>query len=185
MESDSQSSSFNPELFRAGCWHDLIFEDEESSKFWSIKIHKNTHIRRWGPIGAVGKELITEFCDAEEARKDARRLHLAKTKGGYRVRKPQLRCETELTHFVLHKTLNAFINRVYQVGHFKFIEDHYGVHDGDLVRFNIDGQVTKDSQTTLTKWIAGHPVFYITDILLNDCARQRLIPRGTYVIEVL
>ena len=73
------------EEFRAGCWYELTFEDGTSAKFWSIKICKHTHHRKWGVIGSLGKMQITAFANAEEARVDAKRLWQSKVISGWEI----------------------------------------------------------------------------------------------------
>lgn len=170
------------ELFRAGCWHDLIFEDGDSSKFWSIKIHKNTHIRKWGPIGQDGRELVTEFSDAEEARSDAERLFKSKTKAGYRIRKPQLKVTTELVHFVDYGEFERFITSVYNVS-FEFVFDQECGNDSTH-RFCVTGNICDYDKQQIKRFVDSGDGLYMASVLLEDCVRQRLIPAGTYVIEV-
>lgn len=172
------------ELFRAGCWHDLVFESEEVNKFWSIKIHKNTHIRKWGVTGTTGKELVTEFSEAEEARFDAKRLYESKIKGGYRVAKPELKKTTELTHFVEYDELERFFNQVYQKDNFEFVADQEASNDSSH-RFHVTGEMSDWDREQVQRYIEEDDLgLYMTQYLLDDCARQKLIPAGIYVVEV-
>jgi len=171
------------ELFRAGCWHDLVFEDDSSSKFWSIKILKDSHIRKWGPTGQDGRELITAFADHEEARKDAERLFKAKLSSGYRVAKPSLQRVTELIHTVDHDELDRFFTQVYGVP-FEFAFDqeasNYSSH-----RFVTSDELDEYTKKEIAKWIKSDGGRgYMTGALLDDCVRQKLIPDGTYIVEV-
>lgn len=177
------------ELFRAGVWHDLICENEESSKFWSIKIVKNTHIRKWGALGTMGQEKVTHFDDADQARADAERMYIAKTRGGYVVRKPQFSVKTELVHWVESVAeFNTFIYKVYGVPFDIWTDqcmDEYGPsYLTHTLRFAPDGALTQDDIEKIEQWVDGEPNYYMTHRLLDDCVRQRLIPAGVYCLEL-
>ena len=171
------------ELFRAGSWHDLVFKGDEENKFWSIKIIKNTHVRKWGPSGTKGKELLTEFNTADEARENAEKLYISKTKSGYMVAKPTLNYETDLCHFVSREDLEEFIYDVY--GQSLSIREDM-LDDGvPLFRFKPTGQISKQEEDDILDWVmTGEKVYLLTHTLLDDCVRQRLIPAGTYIVEV-
>lgn len=178
-------------LFRAGVWHDLIYKDEESAKFWSIKIVRNTHIRKWGALGTMGDEKETVFKNPEEARRDAEKLYISKTKKGYKVLKPQLEVTTHLVHNIKDiAELNNFIFRVYGVP-FDVIKDQLpdlneGAVDycGQTFTWAPDGMLTEYDIERIEDWINGDDVYYMTHRLLDDCVRQRLIPAGVYSLEV-
>jgi predicted DNA-binding WGR domain protein len=173
------------ELFRAGVWHDLICDDGTASKFWSVKIVKNTHIRKWGALGTMGNEKVTTFDSPEIARKDAENLYLSKTRGGYRVKKPQLSVTTELVHTVDGvATLNSFIFRAFGVP-FDFCKDQEA-QIGHSFKFTPDGKLSDFDIECIERWINsdGEDGVYMTHRLLDHCVRQRLIPAGVYLIEV-
>lgn len=167
------------ELFRAGIWHELIKADGTSNKFWSIKVVKNTHIRRWGPVGTEGKELTTEFDTPEEARKDAESLYLSKTMSGYEVAKPTLTYEAKFCYFVEQEQFEAFISKVYSKEYFFEPEDpdsnHIFICDGRLGWY--DKQVIEDFIKNDIR------EFGLTYALIEDCIRQKLIPAGVYIIQ--
>jgi predicted DNA-binding WGR domain protein len=171
------------ELFRAGVWHELVFKSDEADKFWSIKIVKTTHVRRWGASGTEGREMITEFDSVDEARENAEKLYLSKTKGGYVVAKPTLAYDTDLCHFVEHDELERFIEQVYGT-EFNFRQD---VDSREMTfRYRPSGELSDDEEEDIIQWVrTGVNEGYMTHSLLDDCVRQRLIPAGTYVIEVL
>lgn len=177
------------ELFRAGVWHDLICENEESSKFWSIKIIKNTHVRKWGALGTMGEEKVTHFDTAEQARTDAEKLYISKTRKGYVVRKPQFAVQTELVHWIESVAeFNNFIYKVYGVPFDVIDNEQARIADYCIgphtLTFAPDGTVTAIGIDTIERWIGGEPLLYITHLLLDDCVRQRLIPAGVYCLEV-
>jgi len=174
-----------PELFRAGTWHELTHQDDQCSKFWSIKIVKDTHIRRWGALGTLGNEKTTTFDNVEDARKDAERLYLSKTRSGYRVTKPQLSVKTELVHTIDSiYTLNNFFYRVYGIS-FCFVSDQEAI-SGHSFKFTPDGNLDEYDTEKIKRWIDsdGENGMYMTHTLLDDCVRQRLIPAGVYLVEV-
>lgn len=176
----------NNELFRAGCWHELIYQDEESNKFWSIKVHKSTHIRKWGAIGTEGKSTVTSFEGAEEARKDAERLFLAKTKGGYKIKKPHLERETELIHFVERQELERFFESVYgRPFDFCIDQECTAVKPLDeTYTFYVSDIVSDNEKDDINLWVNDKYYYgYLTGTLLNDCCRQKLIPDGKYIVE--
>lgn len=172
------------DLFRAGVWHDLVYEDEESSKFWSIKILKNTHIRKWGALGTMGDEKVTHFDNAEAAREDAERMYIAKTRKGYKVCKPKLPVATELVHTIESiASLNNFIYKVYGVP-FDILKDQM-VNTSQTLMFAPDGRLEDWDVELIEEWIEsfGKKPIFMMHRLLDDCVRQRLIPAGTYLIE--
>jgi len=180
---DSQDPDEYTELFRAGVWHELVFKNDDADKFWSIKIVKNTHVRRWGPTGTDGKEKVTEFDTVTEARENAEKLYVSKTKGGYVVAKPTLECETDLCHFVQDSELERFIFQVYGV-EFNFLDDVFDSTDSSY-RYRPTGDLSEYEEQRIIEWIrTEEPKGYMTHSLLDDCVRQRLIPAGTYLIEV-
>tara|TARA_Y100000593_G_C4194654_1_gene278706 strand:- start:219 stop:800 length:582 start_codon:yes stop_codon:yes gene_type:complete len=187
MGSDSQLS--NSELFRAGVWHELLCKDEETNtdKFWSIKIVKNTHIRRNGRAGTEGRETLKAFGTQDEARKDAERIYYSKLRNGYRVKKPQLQVDTELIHIVQHKELERFFMAVYKV-FFDFRADQECPNVFQQYRFTPNGKFSSEDgvKEKINTWIQmeGENIFYMTHHLLDDCVRQRLIPSGTYLVEI-
>jgi predicted DNA-binding WGR domain protein len=155
------------ELFRAGSWHELLFEDGTSAKFWSIKIHKDTHIRKW----------------VDEARVDAERLYDSKVKSGYKVKRPQLVRKTELIHIVDYGELERFFESVYKMS-FEFVADQECLNDSTH-RFCPTGELSKYDKGSIEEWIKSEGLkCYMTPSLLDDCVRQKLIPAGTYLVEV-
>jgi predicted DNA-binding WGR domain protein len=180
MSFDAENEEYT-ELFRAGVWHELVFKNDETDKFWSIKIVKNTHIRHWGASGTEGKQKITEFDSPEEARENAEKLYLSKTKSGYVVAKPTLTYETDLCHFVSAVELERFIEQVYGT-RFDFHED---VDSRETTyRYRPTGELSQQEEEEIIQWIrTGENEGYMTHALLDDCVRQRLIPAGTYLIE--
>ena len=172
------------ELFRAGSWHELLFEDGTSAKFWSIKIHKNTHIRKWGAKGTEGRQKVTIFSEAEEARFDAERLYKSKiSSGGYRVKRPRLDRKTELIHTVDYGELERFFESVYKI-EFEFVADQECGNDSTH-RFRPTGEMCSYDKEHIKEWIdSGGINCYMTPSLLDDCVRQKLIPAGTYLVEV-
>lgn len=173
----------NHELFRAGCWHDLIYEDGTTSKFWSIKVHKDTHIRKWGAGGTDGRSKVTEFANAELARTDASKKFNSQIKQGYKAKKPHLKVETKLTHFVESSDLEDFFNSVYGVEGFNFVADQECGNDSSH-SFNPDGYLDEYDQEDIENWISKGYGHYMSSRLLNDCVRQRLIPAGVYIVGV-
>lgn len=173
------------DLFRAGVWHDLIYDDEDTSKFWSIKILKNTHIRKWGALGTMGQEKVTHFNSSDEARDDAEQMYIAKTRKGYKVCKPKLPVSTELVHTINSiADLNNFFFKVYGVP-FNMREDWAGVSNQTLM-FTPDGTLDKNDVQAIDDWVDSLGTYppFMTHRLLDDCVRQRLIPAGTYLIDV-
>ena len=168
------------ELFRAGIWHELIYDDGETQKFWSIKIVNNTHIRKWGVIGTEGKELITECTNSDEARDEAERLYLSKTRKGYKVAQPQLTIDnTDVTHFIRADKLGEFFFEVYGWP-FDFYKDMgVGRYTEHVFRPDPENYYIDD----VDDFIFTGDVGGITESLLADCVRQRLIPPGVYVVE--
>ncbi len=173
------------DLFRAGCWHDLDFDDGVTAKFWSIKIHKDTHIRKWGAAGTDGRGKTIQFDNAEAARKDARRLFNSKIKEGYKVSKPNLEVKTELAHFVDYGDFESFINRVYGIEDWSFVADQECGNDSSH-RFCPDGELSEYDKGDIKDWVDsdGADGCYMAHRLLDDCVRQRLIPAGVYIVEV-
>ena len=172
------------ELFRAGCWHELTYKDDTSDKWWSIKVHKATHQRKWGATGNEGRAKVTEFSHPEEARADAERLYKMQVKQGYGVKKPQLPRVTELIHCVDYGDLEKFFALVYQVP-FEFVSDQECGNDSSH-RFCPNGELCDYDKKDIKDWVdsEGMSGSYMTHRLLDDCVRMRLIPAGTYLIEV-
>ena len=171
-------------LFRAGIWHELTYENKEENadKFWSIKVHKNTHIRHSGRTGATPRETITEFDTQEEAREDAERLFNAQINQGYRVSKPQLAMTTELVHTVSAAEFNRFVYQVYDII-FDFLSDQNEGLGVNGIRFYVDGQDI--DREYMDRWRNGEDMGgFMALLILDDCVRQRLIPAGDYLIEV-
>ncbi len=172
------------ELFRAGCWHELTYKDGTSDKWWSIKIHKTSHHRKWGAAGNTGREKITSFLTAEQARHDAERLYNMQIKQGYGVKKPYLLRTTELVHIVDYGNWEKFVTSVYQTP-FEFVSDQECSNDSSH-RFRPNGEMCDYDKQDIEDWIKseGMSGSYMTHRLLDDCVRQRLIPAGIYLIEV-
>jgi len=171
------------ELFRAGCWHELVYEDGTVSKWWSIKVHKSTHIREWGALGSDGRSKVTEFANAELARTDASKKFNSQISQGYKAKKPHLNVETELVHSVDYVDLENFINSVYGLEDFSFVVDQECSNDSSH-RFRPDGTLDDYDREQIKELLDGKYPAYMTDRLLNDCVRQRLIPAGVYIVEV-
>ena len=169
------------DLFRAGCWHELVYDDGVITKWWDIKIHKDTHIRKWGGLASAGRTKTTEFDTAELARVDAQRRFNAQLKQGYRIKKPHMDVDTKLTHIVTSAELERFFISVYGMVDWSYEADR---HDNDIYDlFDVDGYVSEFSKEDIKVLVEGNKVEYMTGVLLNDCARQKLIPTGAYLVS--
>lgn len=171
-------------LFRAGCWHELVYKNEEENadKFWSIKVLKCSHIRKSGRTGANPRETVVVFDTAEDARQDAKRLYDAQVRQGYKIKKPQLEVATELVHTVTYTELERFFLQVYGAK-FNFVYDQECTRNS-YRRFYADGQRSTNDHEDIANWVNGEPKMWMAGLLLDDCVRQRLIPAGYYLVEV-
>ena len=61
----------------------LIFQKDNSHKFWNIEVEGNTHTVNYGRVGTDGQTKTKEFTDEAAALKDANKLIASKVKKGY------------------------------------------------------------------------------------------------------
>jgi len=61
----------------------LIFQKDNSHKFWNITVDGNTHTVHYGRVGTDGQTKTKEFADETTALKDANKLIASKVKKGY------------------------------------------------------------------------------------------------------
>ena len=61
----------------------LEYNDEKSSKFWTITLQDNSHTVTYGKLGTKGQSKTKTFDNVEKAQKDLEKLVKAKRKKGY------------------------------------------------------------------------------------------------------
>ena len=61
----------------------LVFQNDNSHKFWNIEVDGNTHTVTYGRVGTDGQTKTKEFADDAAALKDANKLIASKVKKGY------------------------------------------------------------------------------------------------------
>jgi len=62
----------------------LIFQKDNSHKFWNINVEGNTHTVHYGRVGTAGQSKTKEFTDEAAALKNANKLVASKLKKGYK-----------------------------------------------------------------------------------------------------
>ncbi|MGH1338030.1 MAG: leucine-rich repeat domain-containing protein [Aureispira sp.] len=85
----------------------LEYNDEKSSKFWTITLQDNNHTVTYGKVGTQGQSKTKTFDSVEKAQKDAEKLVKAKRKKGYQEANTDQEKETTSPEITPNTTADA------------------------------------------------------------------------------